>query len=517
MIKNELERVWNQLKEKSTHTIDRIEQIRIQNIRGIHDISIRFPYQVSVFAGPNACGKTTVLHALGCMYRIPGGTGRELTPARLFPDFKTIDPSLPHDVGGNEEISYLCFIGGTPFEMLWKRNKDRWDKGFFGRKNVKQPERVVFIRNLSQLSNPAEIISLQKMGREYIKCEEIPASFITMAHQILPLHYAKLFLFSYKSKDLLFAQRDDSNHPCYSEFHMSAGERAILRLSRDLSGLSNALILIDEIEAGLHPYTQQVMMLELQRLSLRQNLQIMVTTHSPFILESVPPEGRIFLQRDETGVKIIPPYRDFIQRALYHQYIDLLSIVCEDELNEELVRGVLEVLSPRMNLRQSIVQVGRDTGRDEFEHYIRALARFKQLDQFIFTLDGDSSAYKDSLIKVAKRENALVNVIILPGDSSPERYILTILNKYVSEYAEIFGCSGQDFGQIIADIIQLYAASTGKERDIAKEMLHSISMQIKLDESRIARTVGRIETQRIGSDMELFSRELEELVIQWRR
>lgn len=90
---------------------------------------------------------------------------------------------------------------------------------------------------------------------------------------------------------MLFVERDDADHPSYSEFHMSAGERAILRLSRDISTLHDALILIDEIEAGLHPYTQQVLMLELQRLALRQDLQIIVTSHSPFILESVPSEG----------------------------------------------------------------------------------------------------------------------------------------------------------------------------------------------------------------------------------
>jgi predicted ATPase len=516
MLKRELERIWNQLKEKGIHAQDRIEQIRIRNIRGISDLTIRFPYQVSVLAGPNSCGKTTVLHALACNYRLPGGTGRELTPARLFPDFKTKDQHLPHDIGGNEEISYLCYINRAPFEMLWKRNKDRWDKGFFGRKHVRQPERNVYIRNLSQLSSPSEIISLQKMGKENINYNEIPAPLITMAHQLLPLHYAKVYLISHKTNDLLFAERDDLDHPCYSEFHMSSGERAILRISRDLSTLRNALILIDEIETGLHPYTQQLLMLELQRLALRQDLQIVVTTHSPFVLESVPPEGRIFLQRDDEGVKVTPPYRDFVQRALYHQYIDLLSVVCEDELSEELVRGVLETISPKLDLRQSIIQVGRDTGRDEFEHYVHALARFNRLDQFIFTLDGDSRDYKIPLIEAAKQESALLNVLILPGNASPERYICSVLSQNIQEYSTLFGCIEQDFGRIVCDIMQLYSKSTAKERDIAKEILHSISMEIKVDEARIARTLGRREAERSGSDMDLFARELEELVLQWR-
>ena len=54
--------------------------------------------------------------------------------------------------------------------------------------------------------------------------------------------------------------------------------------------MRNALILIHVVEAGLHPYTQQQWMVELQRLALRprNKLQITVISHSPVILESVP-------------------------------------------------------------------------------------------------------------------------------------------------------------------------------------------------------------------------------------
>jgi predicted ATP-dependent endonuclease of OLD family len=102
----------------------------------------------------------------------------------------------------------------------------------------------------------------------------------------------------------LFAERDDEtgSHARYSEFHMSAGERALLRLSMNISKLSDALVLIDEVEAGLHPHIQQLLMLELQRLALRNQLQIVVTTHSPTVLETVPPEARVFLERSPDNV-----------------------------------------------------------------------------------------------------------------------------------------------------------------------------------------------------------------------
>ncbi len=78
---------------------------------------------------------------------------------------------------------------------------------------------------------------------------------------------------------------------------MAAGERAILRLSLEIAQLRDALVLIDEVEAGLHPWVQQLLMLQLQQLALRNDLQVIVTSHSPVVLDSVPGNGRIFLER----------------------------------------------------------------------------------------------------------------------------------------------------------------------------------------------------------------------------
>ncbi|SAY38604.1 AAA family ATPase [Candidatus Synechococcus spongiarum] len=77
---------------------------------------------------------------------------------------------------------------------------------------------------------------------------------------------------------------------------MSADERAVLRLSQDIAQLKGALIPIDELEAELHPWVQQLLMAQLQQLALRNDLQVIVTAHSPVVLDSVPRNGRIFLE-----------------------------------------------------------------------------------------------------------------------------------------------------------------------------------------------------------------------------
>ena len=132
---------------------------------------------------------------------------------------------------------------------------------------------------------------------------------------MLPFRYSEVVNLSSGSKNLLFAAQEAG--AVYSELHMAAGERAMLRLSREIAQLEGALVLIDEVEAGLHPWVQQLLMLQLQQLALRNDLQVIVTTHSPVVLDTVPAHGRVFLERDDAGrVVVRPPYRDVVQNAL---------------------------------------------------------------------------------------------------------------------------------------------------------------------------------------------------------
>jgi len=189
---------------------------------------------------------------------------------------------------------------------------------------------------------------LLQLGRKEVAAEAVDLELLIFAHRILPWKYRSLDLISdQSSRDLLFAELNSADDEArYSEFHMSSGERAVVRISKDISRLNNALVLIDEVDTGLHPYTQQQVMLELQRSALRQKLQIIVASHSQVVLDSVPPEGRIFLDRDhETGhVRRAPLYRDIFQKALYGRSRDQLHILCEDKVAEGIIQGVFDVL-----------------------------------------------------------------------------------------------------------------------------------------------------------------------------
>lgn len=71
------------------------------------------------------------------------------------------------------------------------------------------------------------------------------------------------------------------------------------------------LVLLDDIEQGLHPTAQVALMQQLARtLELFPDLQIIATTHSPFILDGVSPEQVLVFFRRDDGEVVVRPLSD---------------------------------------------------------------------------------------------------------------------------------------------------------------------------------------------------------------
>jgi len=87
----------------------------------------------------------------------------------------------------------------------------------------------------------------------------------------------------------------DSAHQ-YEVSEMSGGERAIFPIIFDFANLNihNSVILIDELELHLHPPLQQALIRALR--GLGTNNQFVVTTHSDWVTQVVPPECVVRLE-----------------------------------------------------------------------------------------------------------------------------------------------------------------------------------------------------------------------------
>ena len=87
-IERELKKVWDNLQAKKSHLRDYLDEIHLSGIRGIDDLRVRFDYPVSVISGINCSGKSTLLFAAACAYKVPGAGIKDFVPSSLFPDYR---------------------------------------------------------------------------------------------------------------------------------------------------------------------------------------------------------------------------------------------------------------------------------------------------------------------------------------------------------------------------------------------------------------------------------------------
>ena len=514
MIERPLRRLWEQLQGKKPQLPHFLTEIRLEGIRGISNLRVVLDYPVSVIAGGNASGKSTVLFAAACAYRVPGAGVRDFVPSTLFPYYR---PKLYERQDDRGEI-ILDFEYSTPegrSSMRWRRSKG-WNRSFLGRKNAVQPERAVYLRTLSNLSNPSEVRGVLSMSHQSIIPDEKPltASQIEFAQQMLPFRYSEVVDLSSGNKNLLFAAQEGG--AAYSELHMAAGERAILRLAQEIAQLNDALVLVDEIEAGLHPWVQQLLMLQLQQLALRNNLQVIVTTHSPVVLDSVPAHGRIFLDRDETGhVTVRPPYRDVVQDALYGRSNESLNLLCEDEAAEGILQGIFDYLSVKQRISRESIRIGRDTGANEFPTHATAFRKFGQIQNFVFVLDGDKRGSNIEKL-IQERAGREVPVKFLPGNRAPEAWIWEMLRGNPDASAAELGSDTALLAMRISQADSVYDSASDSPSNIAKAKLRNLAESLDWNPSDICRVVARQEINRKESDIQPLVESLESVLLQWR-
>ena len=515
MIEKRLKKLWPQLQSKKPQMPHFLSEIRLHGIRGIDSLKIALDYPVSVIAGGNASGKSTVLFAAACAYKVPGTGPRDYVPSTLFPDYRPKQGSRS-DERPEIDIEYEYATPDGRLSMRWRRAKG-WNRSFFGRKKAKQPSRVVYLRTLSNLSNPSEVRGVLRMS--HLKTapqeEQLTAAQIDFAQQMLPFHYNEVVKLSSGDKTLLFAA--NKNGASYSELHMAAGERSILRLSREIAQLKDALVLIDEVETGLHPWVQQLLMLQLQQLALRNDLQIIVTSHSPTVLNAVPGNARIFLERTEQGnVEVRPAYRDIIQDALYGRSGEVLKLLCEDDTAEGILRGVVDFLSPEQKIRQELVHIGRDTGAQEFPAHAAAFRKFGLVENFVFVLDGDQRTGDiENKIKEASGSQQ-TSILFLPGDQAPEAWVWGCLKTRPDFWAQHLGKDHDTLTREMSRLDSIYDSASDTSSDIVKTKLHNLAESLHQYTPTLCRTVAKWESQDKNSEIQPLIGKLTDILSRWR-
>jgi len=273
-----------------------LHSIEINGIRGWNGEEIRFGFPVTVIAGENGTGKSTIIKAAACAYGSPEGKKKTYFPSAFFPD-------TPWEKITDAKIKYKIYEGGNVRNFSYGKKTERWRPS--GQKRI----RNVIIQDISRTLPLDATVGYAKIAKQSVN--EVSSS--SLSDELIK-YYSSIIGRSYSEAKFAISDIDRKREVGVvslsgteiSQFHQGAGEDATLDLLSILQDIPDtSLVLIDEVEASLHPRSQRRLIHFLLWLSRTKQIQVILTTHSPYILEELPPDARILVERKTSGIEIL--------------------------------------------------------------------------------------------------------------------------------------------------------------------------------------------------------------------
>lgn len=215
----------------------------------------------------------------------------------------------------------------------------------------------------------------------------------------------------------------------YSGYHQGSGETTVAELLRtDLP--KYGLILIDEIESSLHPRAQRRLIRDLAERCRERELQIILTTHSPYVLDELPLSARMYIMETGAGKQIVPGISpQFAMTKMDDEQHPDCDLYVEDEAAKVMLAEILARHGKHIFPRCQIIpfgaaNVGQALGQ------MAAAGRFPR-PSAVF-LDGDNAAAP--------------GCALLPGDDAPEQVAFRDLRP--KRYGDVWMRIGRDSSMV---------------------------------------------------------------------
>lgn len=301
--------------------------LTLNGVRGFGEATVRFDFPVTAVIGTNGGGKTTVLGAAGTIYS-------GIRPRRFFSKSGKYDSTMKgwtveYDVVDREVKQNGVVRRTASFkDQRWRRDTLARDVLVFG---------------VSRTVPANERKELQKCATAKFsasRVEELSDEVADAVEKILGKSVAgfRRLRVGRGGDVTLLAGTTDAGES-YSEFHFGAGEASVIRMVREIEQAPNqSLILIEEIENGLHPVATVRMVEYLMEVAERKRVQTVFTTHSDDALRPLPSEAIWSATRDRvTQGKLSVE----ALRAVVGEIDAQLAIFVEDAFAAEWLRACI--------------------------------------------------------------------------------------------------------------------------------------------------------------------------------
>lgn len=420
---NEIRRLtakWN----SGTGWPKRLEWIGIKNLRGWKGQSFQLRYPIMAVVGENGSGKSTIIQCAAAVYK--STAPKMFLKGRGFAS--DYFPKTAWDTIEDAEIRYSIMEGDKRTTDTIRKPGERW------RGNVERSERPVVYIDLSRILPVPARVGYSKIAKTPHKekaFQQFDKYRLERFNQIMGREYQVVKMALTDIDPLRSVPVMGQQGTSYSGFHQGAGETTIAELIQtDVPKYS--LVLIDGVETSLHPRSQRRLMRDLADKCRENELQIILTTHSPFILDELPYEARAQIIQTETGRSIVygvsPEFAMTKMDDMPHYDCDLYV---EDKRSQiMLVEILVNHAKPELVLGCRIIPYGAASVGQALG-IMNSQKRFPR-PSGVF-LDGDQAAS--------------IGCVNLPGEDAPERVVFEQLRK--KDWLSVAKRTGRDHADVV--------------------------------------------------------------------
>lgn len=377
----------------------RLEWVEITGIRGWSGQRVDFGFPIVALVGENGSGKSTVLQAAAAAYR-----ARTKKEDRYASDFF---PDTPFEKISGATIRFSYREGTHSQVKTVRKPSDRW------RGNPERPERNVEYIDLSRIQPVGARVGYAKLLKSGVtEGAHTPFDKLKLERlaQIVGKRYVGAGLSITSADARRFIPVLEVGGLRYSGFHQGVGEIAAAELLA-AEYQKYSVILIDEVETSLHPRAQRRLVRDLCHIAREKELQIVLTTHSPYVLAELPPEGRVYLMEGVGGKSVVTGVSpDFAMTRMDEEQHPECDIYVEDNRAGALVSELLVSTERELLARAKVIPYGSASVG-------MALGQMAHQQRFprpsVVFLDGDQAPAP--------------GCIVIPGDDAPERMVFSEL------------------------------------------------------------------------------------------
>jgi len=255
-------------------------------------------------------------------------------------------------------IRYSVRQGGLPpIEGTLRKPEPRW-RGY-----KERPSRQVVFRDLSRIQPITARVGYARLA----KPKWVEKSFVDFDKKSLT-RFSQIMGREYDIARMSYTN-GDASRPVpvighdgfkYSGFHQGAGETVLAELVQ-VPIPQYSIVLIDEVESSLHPKLQRRLMRDLAELARALELQIIITTHSPIILDELPVEARAqIMMTGESRTVVYGVTPDFAMTKMDDVPRPECDLYVEDERAERMLIEIIvaHAVNPDCALRCKTIRYG---------------------------------------------------------------------------------------------------------------------------------------------------------------